>query len=242
MFDKKQIFFDLDDTLIDDNYKFQLTFCDCIRAIILSFETRSPQIDDILQLARKLDNEYFENVEPGAEKYGPEKYSKTWIACYRQLCKENGREPKDHTEKLLEGYVYQNFEPPYYIIPDVIDVLNELLKVGKYELRIVTAGAHDAQMKKIEGTDFEKYFSSFHICDGNKQDILEEAVGKYGKENVWMIGNSMRSDINPALKTGISAVYIPRGTWNKFFEEPFNKEYKEIKTIAELPALLEKFA
>jgi len=41
-------------------------------------------------------------------------------------------------------------------------------------------------------------------------------VGKYGLSNdtTWMIGNSPKSDINPALAAGLSAVFVPHGdTW-----------------------------
>ncbi len=67
---KKLICFDLDDTLIDDNYKFELTFCDCIRVIITALETRSPAIDTILQTARDIDNKSWETW-PQDKKYMP---------------------------------------------------------------------------------------------------------------------------------------------------------------------------
>jgi putative hydrolase of the HAD superfamily len=41
-------------------------------------------------------------------------------------------------------------------------------------------------------------------------------VEKYGllKESTWMIGNSPKSDINPALEAGLHAVFVPHhNTW-----------------------------
>jgi putative hydrolase of the HAD superfamily len=41
-------------------------------------------------------------------------------------------------------------------------------------------------------------------------------VAKYGLSNdtTWMIGNSPKSDINPALAAGLNAVFVPHGdTW-----------------------------
>ena len=40
------------------------------------------------------------------------------------------------------------------------------------------------------------------------------------RESTWMIGNSPRSDINPALAAGLHAVFVPHGdTWILEHEE-----------------------
>jgi putative hydrolase of the HAD superfamily len=40
------------------------------------------------------------------------------------------------------------------------------------------------------------------------------------RERTWMIGNSPRSDINPAVRAGLRAVYIPYPhTWELEHEE-----------------------
>jgi putative hydrolase of the HAD superfamily len=47
-------------------------------------------------------------------------------------------------------------------------------------------------------------------------------VGKHNlvAEHVWMVGNSPKSDINPALSAGINAVFVPHDdTWVLEHEE-----------------------
>ena len=47
-------------------------------------------------------------------------------------------------------------------------------------------------------------------------------ISKYGllPDATWMIGNSPKSDINPALAAGLNAVFVPHGaTWVLEHEE-----------------------
>jgi putative hydrolase of the HAD superfamily len=62
----------------------------------------------------------------------------------------------------------------------------------------------------------QSYFEAIEI-------VLEKDSGTYGriidqfkivKSHGWMVGNSPRSDINPALQSGLNAVFIPHSaTW-----------------------------
>ena len=40
----------------------------------------------------------------------------------------------------------------------------------------------------------------------------------------WSIGNSIKSDINPALRIGMKAILLQNITWGFEDEEPFEKE------------------
>ncbi|MBI1834087.1 MAG: HAD family hydrolase [Candidatus Andersenbacteria bacterium] len=241
-FTKKQVFFDLDDTLVDEGYKFEMIFCECLRFIILGFETRAPQIDEILQRARSIDNKMLEEIPPH-EKYLPKRLINTWVTCYRELCQERGRTPKPHIEQLLTAMIIQTYDPPYFVIPDVVEVLNELVRYGRYELHLMTAGAADIQQRKLDSTDLGKYFSTIHFLpDGDKAKVLREAVEQFDKDFIASIGNSIRTDINPALELGVKAIYIPRGTWNYMKVDPFNNDYITLDSISKVPEILDGWA
>lgn len=240
-FTKKQVFFDLDDTLIDEGYKFEMTFCECLRMIILGFETRAPQIDEILLRVRSIDNKLLAET-PVHEKYLPKRLITSWTTCYRELCQDHGRVPKKHIENILEALIMQTYDPPYFVIPDAIEVLNELVRYGRYELHVMTAGANDIQQRKLDISDLGKYFSTTHFLpDGNKKKVLEEAVSQFGKDYIISIGNSIRTDINPALELGVKAIYIPRGSWNYMKVEPLNNDYINLDSISKVPEVLDSW-
>lgn len=232
------ICFDLDDTLIDDSYKFELTFCDCIKVILESFETRPPQIDEVLQLARQLDNQNLE-AWPSEKKYTPTRLKSTWLETYITLCDLHKVPQKHHTKILLDGLVRKNYDPPYFIIPGAIEALTSLERLG-YELHLITVGTEEIQRKKVEVTGLGKFFKTIQISkDANKGVLLANLAAQYGKDKLIMVGNSLRTDVNPALELGIKVIYIPRGSWHQFNAEPINRNYIAIPDIADLMGVIE---
>lgn len=239
--EKLAVCFDLDDTLIDDNYKFEITYCDCVKTILVAFETKAPQIDEVLQLARAIDNQKLEEWE-ASRKFLPERLLSTWQETYEQLCEKYKIPAKPHTKLLLEGLVRQNFDPPYYLIPNAIEALMELRKDPDLELYLITSGSKEIQQKKVDSLDLEKFFYRILIAtDGNKKQYLENLASYHGKDKVLMVGNSMRSDINPALELGIRAVHIPRGSWHQFRAEPATDQYDQLEDIGNITELIQKW-
>ena len=78
------------------------------------------------------------------------------------------------------------------------------------------------QSGKIERSGLRKYFAAAEIVDEKNFATYEALVEKYelDREKTWMIGNSPKSDINPALAVGLNAVFVPHGdTWILEHEE-----------------------
>ena len=64
---------------------------------------------------------------------------------------------------------------------------------------------------------FQGFFEAIEIVHEKDTVTYTGLVSKHKivKSQGWMIGNSPRSDINPALKVGLNAVYIPhQHTWH----------------------------
>ena len=241
MNNKKLICFDLDDTLIDDNWKFETTFCDCIKAILLGLAAKAPQIDEVLNTFREIDNKRMKDL-PIREKYMPERIIDSWKDTYKVLSQRKEIPVKNHILQMIEAYVWQNFEPPYFVIAGAVDSIVNIKKIPNVTLEILTIGNKEIQKKKVVLSRLDHYFSHIEIVyngDG-KEEYLKEKALEYGKENVYMVGNSIKSDINPALKAGVNAVYIPRGSWHVNTDDFINKDYIEIKRIFELDDYFEK--
>lgn len=237
----KLICFDLDDTLIDDGFKFETTYCDCMKIILQALAAKSPQIDEILYTAREMDNELIKTLPP-EEKYSPERLVRVWQETYRHISEKKDIPIKKHILQMLEGYAWQNYEPLYFVIAGAVDTLIHIKNIPNVRLEVLTIGHARIQGKKITLSRLDHYFEHIEFVNGGegKGAYLEKQVPIYGKENIYMVGNSMRSDINPALKAGVHAVYIPRGAWHHNEVESFSKEYVEVKRIFELGTYFEK--
>lgn len=105
-------------------------------------------------------------------------------------------------------------EEPIELLPEIEPTLRHL--ADRHQLVLYTKGDFAEQSSKLERSGLRPYFSSVQIVAEKtscqyRQTIQELCVDD---EVTWMIGNSPRSDINPAIQAGLNAVYIPHPhTW-----------------------------
>ena len=105
-------------------------------------------------------------------------------------------------------------------LPEVPETLGYLSK--KHRLILVTKGDETEQSGKVERSGVQKYFAATEIVPEKKPEVYSKLADKYdcNHTHTWMIGNSPKSDINPALAAGMNAVFVPHGdTWILEHEE-----------------------
>jgi putative hydrolase of the HAD superfamily len=86
----------------------------------------------------------------------------------------------------------------------------------------MTKGAIAEQSGKVERSGLREHFSAVEIVAEKNAATYREVVSQYAlpPDSTWMIGNSPKSDINPALAAGLNAVFVPHGdTWILEHEE-----------------------
>ena len=74
----------------------------------------------------------------------------------------------------------------------------------------------------MERSGLKEYFAAVEIVSEKNVPTYRSVISKYGlhPDASWMIGNSPKSDINPALAAGLNAVFVPHGaTWVLEHEE-----------------------
>jgi putative hydrolase of the HAD superfamily len=108
---------------------------------------------------------------------------------------------------------------------ELLDGVAETLRYlhHRHGLYLVTKGDPDEQVLKINASGLAAYFAAVEILPEKSAAAYRELIRKHGWDpgRTWMIGNSPRSDINPAIAAGISAVFIPHpNTWVFEHEEP----------------------
>lgn len=112
----------------------------------------------------------------------------------------------NHPLELLEG------------VPETLAYLS-----GRHRLYLVTKGNHEEQSAKIDSSRLRSYFLGVEILAEKDTSAFRRLLEKHSlvADDTWMIGNSPRSDINPAISAGMNAVYIPHPhTWILEHEEP----------------------
>lgn len=217
------LIFDADDTLWECNKYFE----DAIHGFI-----------DFLH-AEHLTREEIREVLDAFERtngYGARAFAKSMVETYRELATENNPGDEAIVERLGLSILEQHME--------TIEAVPETLAALKphHTLFLFTKGEEQEQQLKISRSPLANEFAAHIICDDKKPETYREIVESLGLEpaDTWMIGNSLRSDIQPALAAGINAIYIPNPhTWHMehvdFDHDPsWSGTYLKLATFAEL--------
>jgi putative hydrolase of the HAD superfamily len=106
------------------------------------------------------------------------------------------------------------------LLPEVPETLQHLSH--RHRLILVTKGAVPEQSGKVERSGLKRHFAAVEIVAEKNAAVYSRLVEQFGldRQATWMVGNSPKSDINPALAAGLHAVLVPHGdTWILEHEE-----------------------
>jgi putative hydrolase of the HAD superfamily len=199
---------DGDDTLWENNVYFE----QAIEAFI-DFLAHSRMDRD--QVRAALDE--IERMNVAVHGYGSASFTKNLQQTYEHLA-ERDLQPHDieHVVQLGGRIATQ----PMQLLQDVAETVRYL--AGRHDLMLLTKGHPEEQRIKIERSGLEAFFSTTAIVHEKNEETYREIVRErqFDPARTWMIGNSPRSDINPALAAGLHAVFIPHEhTWRLEREE-----------------------
>jgi putative hydrolase of the HAD superfamily len=145
--------------------------------------------------------------------------------------------PESHAQ--IMSFTHTILDHAIETLPEVPETLAYLWK--RHRLILVTKGAVPEQTGKVERSGLRDYFSAVEIVAEKDAATYARLVDQYQlmRHSTWMVGNSPKSDINPALAAGLHAVFVPHGdTWILEHEEvnpaPPNQKLLIVGRFAEL--------
>ncbi len=152
--------------------------------------------------------------------YAPQEFIRSLLQTYHRLCREAGRSPRPEVEAEIEAIGRQVVEYPMILLDGVPETLARLRRYCR--LFLLTKGDPEVQQSKVKRSGLAPYFEAVHIVPEKGPEVLRELIARHHLDpaRTWMVGNSPRSDVNPALEAGIGAVYIPYHTPWSFEETP----------------------
>ena len=193
---------DADDTLWENNIYFERAIARFIS--FLNHHHYSPErVREILNDVER------ENIVTHG--YGLHSFAHALVACFEKLSADPVS-PELHA--TIQSFAHAIADHPVEMLPNVPETLQHLS--SRHHLILMTKGAFAEQSGKVERSGLKDYFAAVEIVAEKDEAVYRSMVGKYGLSNdtTWMIGNSPKSDINPALAAGLNAVFVPHGdTW-----------------------------
>lgn len=143
--------------------------------------------------------------------YGVRSFRRSLEDTYLKLAENSARrEMVQEIERLAADLE----STPPHILDGVPETLAYLAK--HHRLIMLTKGEPAEQAGKVERSGLQSYFDHIEIVQEKEAATYERIVEQFKivKTHGWMVGNSPRSDINPALRAGLNAVFIPHtNTW-----------------------------
>ena len=230
---KKIFIFDLDDTIIECQVNYCRVLAKFCFRLIEAFDYLTPSPKDILIKQNETDLELMKKP------FVKERFPTSLILTYRRFHREiYGNEEYDQkVEKDVFNIGMSVFDIIPKPLPKAIETLARLKKKGNI-LYLYSLGDKEVQMNKIKDNGLDKIFDKDHIFITRKKSIDEldkiykAILKKYGyvsKDNIIMIGDSLKTDIIPALEFGIKAIKIKANNWTNTYTDEYR--YVEVQNI-----------
>lgn len=202
---QQQILFDLDDTLIYCNRYFFRTIDRFADQLVTWFNDPAVTCDAVKNKQAEVDTELIGQTGFKSEHF-PQSFLETYFHYSELLGRPVSPIEKDLLWKLgLEVYAHETEPYPY-----MEDTLQQLEKQG-HQLHLYTGGEQHIQLRKIEDLKLMRYFDDrIYIRQKKNISALDEllTMQAFDRSRTWMIGNSIRNDIVPALHAGIHAIHV----------------------------------
>jgi len=193
---------DADDTLWENNIYFERAIANFIS--FLNHHEYSPE--QVRAVLNDVERECI--ITHG---YGLHSFAHALVQTFERLSVEPIT-PALH--ETISGFAHTIAEHPMEIIRGVPETLQYLSE--RHHLIMMTKGAFAEQTGKVERSGLKDYFAAIEIVAEKDIVVYRDIISKYDlpTDSTWMVGNSPKSDINPALAAGINAVFVPHGnTW-----------------------------
>ena len=193
---------DADDTLWENNVYFERAIAEFIS--FLNHRERSTA--EIREILNDVERECI--ISHG---YGLHSFTHALVKTFERLSVEPIT-PALH--ETIHGFARTIAEQPVQVLPRVPETLQYLQ--ARHELILVTKGDLKEQSGKVHRSGLKEYFAAVEIVPEKHVDEYRAIVSKHDlvSQQTWMVGNSPKSDINPALGAGLNAVFVPHDdTW-----------------------------
>jgi putative hydrolase of the HAD superfamily len=205
---RQTLLIDADDTLWENNIYFERAIADFIS--FLNHRERTPA--EVRTILNDVERECI--VRHG---YGLNSFAHALVRTFERLSVE----PITPTlHRTIHGFAHTIAEQPVQLLSQVEETLQYLREI--HQLVLVTKGDLKEQARKVEGSGLKNYFSSVEIVAEKDPELYRGLVKRHdlARDRTWMVGNSPKSDINPALRAGLNAVFVPHNdTWILEHEE-----------------------
>ncbi len=195
------LIFDLDDTLIYTHQVFvELTEQFLQQMAALGFDD-----DNVYYTLDAFDREAIEQ----ADAYVPWAFPQAMRKTYEFYC-ERCYQPLDEEQLAAFEELGNSFREADYPLVDGARLVLDLRAEAGHKLVLLTQGGYDEQKYKVELHNLNEYFAEIIVVDKKTPAVYQNIMQRhaFALSQTVVIGNSLKSEIAPALAVGAAAVLV----------------------------------
>lgn len=170
-----------------------------------------------------------------------ERFRVSMLETYRAWVRASGLDPEQRREAQIYRIANSVAKGRAPLVPHAASVLRRLAEVSR--LVLLTKGEYEVQRRRIESSGLEGLFHQTVVVERKDPSTFRELAVQLRVDPAyaWSVGDSLRSDIQPALSAGFRAVWIPQKTWS--YEEidlgsGKDGHFLQVSSLQQLPAVL----
>ena len=271
-----EFFFDMDDTLIYNQYMYTKAYAEFIDFMLKKINARlsakqhsnelleiikhtSPKcqgiegiikhhdLDNLLQDIFSVVQDFnIKGVNDHPENpYNKERVPNAFKRAYFEICNDEkyGCVPSENeaNEAYEIGKVFHDVKKD--LVEGAEEVLG-FLKEKQCKRSIFTCGDTWLQQKKIEVNGLDRYFDKSRqiIVPLKHNGEIKSYLKGCDPNQTFMVGNSIKSDIAPAIGSGIRAIYFPSATYYSWDDVEMKKDHgSKVMTIVDLREIISNY-
>ena len=205
---RQTLIIDADDTLWENNIYFERAVDEFLDFLAYSSMSR----DEVRAVLHEI-----ETATLQTHGYGAASFTRSLRQCYEHLA---DRDIADDDLARVMDFGQRILRNEIEIIAGVEETLAFLKE--RHHLVLFTKGHPEEQRLKVDRSGLRGHFAHVAIVEEKIVSAYRALVSELAVEpaRTWMVGNSPKSDINPALAAGLNGVFIPHpSTWSREHQE-----------------------
>ena len=170
--------------------------------------------------------------------FSRQRFPRSLKETYRALANNSGRKAQSRVLRRISIFGQSVFKRSPRLIAGARTLLRELH--GKVHLVLMTAGDPAVQRRRIKASGLEKYFDFIDIPRIKTPKEYRRLVKRLrlNPSKTWMVGNSMKSDILPAHKSGLQTLWVAGRGWEYDFSVKQGKFVARVSNLKRVKDIL----
>lgn len=185
--------------------------------------------DDVENFQRSKDGELYDKLGYSAERFP---------LSFRETLKHFAPECSKADLTMVHQFAMSVFEREARLEDDVESVINSLKP--RFQLGILTAGEAWVQKNRIRLFPYSDEFDAIDIVDEKNCNAFRRFCDAHNvrTERSWVVGDSIKSDVLPAIEVGLSAIHYDTHNWKLVEQDGINLP-RGIKRVESLGGVIE---